>query len=120
MPDNEFPPSIKFHYIKGNFFRVVHADGAIGGLTPSRQIFMSLYSERSAIPQIIEMAVTADGELGNEIRREGKDGLVRELEIGVMLSAHAAEAIAAVLLQHAKALRETIPERQSDSTKRSE
>jgi hypothetical protein len=115
MPENEFPPSLKFHYIKGNFFRVVHADGAIGGLTPSRQIFMSVYSERSAIPKVIEMEVSSEGNLGNEIRREGKDGLVRELEVGIMLSASAAEAIAAILLQHAKAIKESIRETQGDS-----
>lgn len=120
MPENEFPPSLKFHYIKGNFFRVVHADGAIGGLTPSRQIFMSLYSERSAIPQIIEMEVTSEGRLGKEIQREGKEGLVRELEIGVMLSADAAEAIAAVLQEHAKAIRESIPENQKNQIRSSE
>ena len=107
MPENEFPSSLKFHYIKGNFFHVVHADGAIGGLTPSRQIFLSLYSERSAIPQSIEMEVTSEGTLGHEIDRIGKDGLVRELEVGIMLSASAAESIGKLLLTHAQAIKES-------------
>jgi hypothetical protein len=107
MPENVFPPSLKLHYVKGNFFRVIHADGAIGGLTPTREIFISLFSERAAIPQIIEMEVTPDGTLGHEISREGKEGIVRELEIGVTLTARAAEAIANMLLQHVRAIHES-------------
>jgi hypothetical protein len=66
------------------------------------------------------MEVTSEGRLGKEIQREGKEGLVRELEIGVMLSADAAEAIAAVLQEHAKAIRESIPENQKNQIRSSE
>ena len=53
MPSSELP-SVKFHYIKSNSFRVLHVDGSLGGITPGRNIFVSLFSERGALPQIIE------------------------------------------------------------------
>jgi hypothetical protein len=107
MPDTDLPSSIKFHFIKSNFFRVVHADGAIGGLTPSRQIFISLYSERAAIPRVVEMAISPEGGLGDEISRIGKKGLVRELEMGIVLNAYAAEQLIKALQESVKALKES-------------
>jgi hypothetical protein len=101
---------VKFYFIKSNFFRVVHADGAIGGLTPSRQIFISVYNERAAIPKIIEMNISPDGHLGEEISREGKEGLVREMEMGIILNGHAAELLAETLLESVKALKESMRE----------
>jgi len=96
--------------MKGNFFRVIHADGAIGGITPSRDIFLSLYSERGAIPTLIEQALNADGSLGKEIRRESKEGIVREVEVGVVLSSRAAKGIAEWLLKQAQILDASEPE----------
>jgi hypothetical protein len=94
MPDNQSSGALKFHYIKGNSFRVIHADGAIGGITPNRGVFLSLFSERGAIPKLIEVAINADGSLGEEVARRAKDGIVREVEIGVVLDARAAKGIA--------------------------
>ena len=119
MSENLPPNVLKFHYIKGNFFRVVHADGAIGGITPNRGVFLSLFSERGAIPQVIEQVINADGSLGKETVREGKEGLVREVEIGVMLSCQAAKTIAEWLLKQAQILDESKPElapRESESS----
>jgi hypothetical protein len=109
-PDNLPPGTVTYHYIKGNFFRVVHADGAIGGLTPNRSIFLSLFSERGAIPQIVEQALNADGTLGDEKKRVGKEGLVREVEVGVMLSGPAAKRIADWLLKQVQILEASEPE----------
>jgi hypothetical protein len=101
MAETKPPSSIKFYHEKGNFFRVIHADGAIGGLTPTREIFMSLYSQRIAIPKVIEQSVSLEGQLGGEVRREGKDGIFRELEIGVVLTPATARQIAQWLNQQA-------------------
>jgi hypothetical protein len=103
------PNSLKFHYIKGNFFRVVHADGAIGGLTPSRDIFVSLFSQRAALPKMVEFAVSPNGNLGSEISREGKDGIVRDVEIGIVMSAATARDLATFLLEQVEALKESEP-----------
>jgi hypothetical protein len=110
MSENLPPATVKFHLIKGNFFRVIHADGAIGGITPSGEIFLSLFSERGAIPQLIEQAINADGSLGEEIKKSGKDGIVREIEVGVVLSAKAAKGIAEWLAKQAQILEASEPQ----------
>jgi len=110
MSENQSPNAVKFHLIKGNYFRVIHADGAIGGITPSREIFLSLYSERGAIPQLVELAINADGSLGEEIKRTGKEGIVREIEVGVMLNSHTAKVIAEWLAKQAQIVDASEPE----------
>ena len=42
---------MRFFYLKNPAFRVVHVDGAVGGVTPRGRIPMAVYSERPAIPQ---------------------------------------------------------------------
>jgi hypothetical protein len=109
-PDNAPAGAFTYHYIKGNFFRVVHADGAIGGITPNRSIFLSLFSERGAIPQMVVQEMNSDGTLGVEKKRVGKDGLVREVEVGVMLSGPAAKRIAQWLLKQVQILDASEPQ----------
>lgn len=84
------PSEVEFHYIKSNFFRVIRADGAIGGITPQGNVHMALFSERAAIPQKIVFGVDAAGRLGEELGREGKNGIVREMEVDVVLDKSAA------------------------------
>ena len=82
MP-SEMPTVVPFHYIKSNFFRVFHTDGAVGNVTPSGLIFIGFYSERGAIPQIMVHDITEAGQVGAERQDErvGKKGVVREVEI---------------------------------------
>jgi hypothetical protein len=107
MPSTQLPLSIKFHYLNGSFFRVIHVDGAIGGLTPSRDVFVSLFSQRAALPRMIELAVLPAGGLGGEISREGKEGIV--------MSANAAHDLATFLLEQVKAINESTPEGRGES-----
>jgi hypothetical protein len=101
MAETKPPSSIKLYHEKGSLFRVIHVDGAIGGLTPAREIFMSLFNQRAPIPKVIEQAITTEGQLGAELGREGKSGIFRELEIGVVLTPATARQIAAWLIQQA-------------------
>ena len=78
--------TIEFHYLKGNQFRAIHVDGAIGGVTPNGNIHMALFSERSAIPRKVEMNVNKNGTLGDERSRSGLSGVVRDMEVDVILS----------------------------------
>ena len=84
--------TVEFHYIKSNAFRVVHMDGAMGGITPAGLIFVSLYSERPAIPQTMVHELTEEGQIGAERTEErvGKKGVVREIEIGAQMSVETA------------------------------
>jgi hypothetical protein len=98
MPD-EHPTVVPFHYIKGNFFRVIHTDGAVGNVTPSGLIFVGLYSERSAIPQMMVHDITPTGQVGSEHadERVSKSGIVREVEVGATMSVETATSIVAWL-----------------------
>jgi hypothetical protein len=94
MPDDT-PPVVQFHYIKSNLFRVVHTDGAIGNVTPSGLIFVGLYSERAAIPQIMVHEITEAGQVGPERldERVTKKGIVREVEVGATMSVETATSV---------------------------
>src|ERR1700680_4406862 len=104
VPENP-APSITFHYIKSNSFRVIYTNGVIGGITPAREIFVSLFNERGALPKVVEQAILGSEKLGDEIRREGKEGFVREMEVGVLMNARVAEDIANFLLERVRMLR---------------
>jgi len=84
--------SVSISYIKSAQFRVVHMDGALGGITPTGNIHLAVYSERPAIPQVVVYGV-ANGALGDPISQEGRAGVVRELEADLMMSRAAAEGL---------------------------
>lgn len=94
--EKEPPPTAKFEYVKGSLFRVVHSDGAFGGLTPNGNLHISIYSERFAIPQFITQRVV-DGRVGEETSREGKDWIIRELEVDIVMSLATANSLLAWL-----------------------
>jgi hypothetical protein len=33
----QMPSTLDYHYIKSNFFRVIHVDGIVGSITPNGQ-----------------------------------------------------------------------------------
>ena len=84
---------VTLHYIKSHQFRVIHSDGAIGGITPRGLIHMALFSERPAIPQQVthELVPTGPGTvtLGSEKAKLGREGFVRELEVDVIMDREA-------------------------------
>jgi hypothetical protein len=106
-PTGEAAPSrVKFDFIKSNFFRVVHADGAFGGIAPHGQIAMTLFSERMAIPQEVVHEVQSDQTLGPEIRSERKtrDAIVREVEVCAYMNIDVARAVRDWLSRHIQTL----------------
>jgi hypothetical protein len=103
MPDSTTPgpvlpagvEKIQFHYEKSNLFRVIHVDGAIGGLTPTLDLFISLYNQRGPIPKLIVQRVLPNGQLGEEVmeERSQKEGLFREVEVGLVMNLNVAKAL---------------------------
>jgi hypothetical protein len=77
---------IEFDYIKSNFFRVIRADGAFGGISPTGAIHMAVYSERQAIPTKTVHHLQGT-QLGPELRerRQGRTAIVREVEADIVL-----------------------------------
>jgi hypothetical protein len=85
-------PTVKlqFHYIKSPGFRETPCHGAMGGVTPQRQIWMALFSERHAIPRVVEFDIEApEGAKTVEFnegtatptRVEGRQGIIRQVEV---------------------------------------
>lgn len=87
------PEELTFHYLKGPDFRTIHVDGAIGGLTPNGFLHIAFYAERAAIPQSTTLKVNPDGSLGDELAREGKDGVVRQMETDIIVNENTARNI---------------------------
>ena len=50
---------LQFHYIKGPNYRETPCHGAIGGVTPQKKIWMTLFSERGPIPRVVEFEISA-------------------------------------------------------------
>ena len=92
--NGEASPRVNFDYVKGQYFRVIHTDGAIGGVTPRGLIHMSLYSERHPIPRRTVHAIE-EGKLADEIMHERtvRDAIVRELDVDVIMTIDAAESL---------------------------
>ena len=86
---------VRFHYLKSNLYRVVHVDGAYGGVSMDGTVQMQFYSERLPIPDITVHPLLEDGTLGEEIRSErvGRDGIVREVEIGAVFDLETARSL---------------------------
>ena len=98
---------VAFDYVKSHDFRVVWADGAIGGITPQGLIHFALYAERLAIPrrQVFSLSPTdvAEGKLGPELKDKQitRGSVVREMACDVFLTPTAAENLAKWLLDRA-------------------
>lgn len=84
---------VQFHYIKAKGFRVVHVDGAVGSLTPRGLIHAALFSERLPIPKMSSHQIGKDGSIGSPIAQETRSGVVREVEISLLMDRNTAESL---------------------------
>lgn len=90
--------TVRFHYIKSGQFRVIHVDGAHGGVTPNgNAIHMALFSERLPIPLNELYEVEPSGKLGKLSEKSVREGYVREIEVSAVLSLNTAKALHAWL-----------------------
>lgn len=79
---------VRFHHTKSGLFRVVHADGLTGSITPRGDLFICFYSERLPIPDSVVVEISPEGELIREVKEESittTKGIVREMEVGVVM-----------------------------------
>ncbi len=86
------PESVEFRFVNSNYWRVIHADGVYGGVTPRGDILMSVWSQRTALPTSVTHEILADG-LGKEIARESSGAVIRELEAGIVLDVELAKVV---------------------------
>jgi hypothetical protein len=81
-PSNTHEVLVK--YMKSNFFRVIHADGAWGGIGPRGDIHMSFYNERGALPESGVITINADGRSLKPELAQSSGSLVREIECDIV------------------------------------
>jgi len=109
---------IRFHYIKSPGFRVLHVDGAVGGITPRGMIHLATYSERGAIPRILEQSFSVDR--GTPIEPEprvieARDGIVREMEADLVMTLNTAIEVRDWLNTHIAKLEELAKQKKGDT-----
>jgi non-canonical (house-cleaning) NTP pyrophosphatase len=85
--------SIKFTYIKNNNYSVHHVDGAYGGITPKGDITLNFFSERFPIPNTVTHELIDGKTLGKEIDKVSKEGIIREIECGIIINLDTARSI---------------------------
>ena len=86
---------LKFDYIKSNAFRVIHVDGAWGGLRPDLNFHLSLYNERNAIPKSLTVELDPQQLKAEEqvVTTEGREAVVREVEVCAIMDMATARAL---------------------------
>lgn len=95
MPAEAPNRPVRFFYEKGSLFRVIHVDGAHGGIAPSgKYLAMSLFSERRPIPQEQVFEIQDDGRLSNRPSdSKSREGVFREVEVCAMMDLSVARAL---------------------------
>ena len=83
---------LPIHFIKSTQFRVIHANGVWFGGDMQQNLHLTFFNERNPIPRKLILNVNSKGIILGEdiIKRDTKEGVVREMEIDVVLSLQAA------------------------------
>jgi len=83
---------------------VAHANGVWFGSDPQGNLHLTFYSERTPIPKTMVLKLSDQGQIigEDETKREGKQGIVREMEIDIVMSPDAASAFYEMFGQNIK------------------
>jgi hypothetical protein len=94
MDEQNSKRNIIFRYEKHPDYRVIFANGAIGGTTPRGDIKFDLFIEYLEVPDETVHMITADG-MGPEIERTPSSSpLTRQSQIGVIMNPGQAKSLA--------------------------
>ena len=98
------PGEVAFDYVKTADFRIVWADGGIGGPTAHGHVHLALYAERPAIPRRqvfkIDQATSSLGPLIPE-KTITRMAYVREMSCDLMMTPDVARKLGEWLIQQA-------------------
>jgi hypothetical protein len=64
MPTDSPAQSLKINYLKSKAYREAACDGALGGPTPQKKLWIAFYTERFPIPRIAEYNVVPASKAG--------------------------------------------------------
>lgn len=86
--------TVNYYFTQTPDYRVIHVDGAFGGPTPQGNLFLGLFSEHFPLPERVSHHI-AGGKLSDELpeHRVTRDGIIREVEVGVVMDLQAAKAL---------------------------
>ena len=84
--------TVTFKFTESQHHRVIHVDGAWGGITGQGLIHMDLFSEYKSPPDSVRVQLE-DGKLPKELTRIGGEEITREREVTAMLNLRTAVAI---------------------------
>ena len=87
MNEEQIPRRLQVDFRRSASFRVVHADGVWGGVTPYGKVYMTFFSETPPLPEAMAYSLSADGTVQEEVRadRRGSTNPSREVEVGVVM-----------------------------------
>ncbi|MGA2714503.1 MAG: hypothetical protein ABSG41_15470 [Bryobacteraceae bacterium] len=92
MAEDQKEKTLHIRYRNNPAYRSVHAGGAYGGVLPSTEIFLGIFSERTHFPESATVEINEETKQGVE-KVQIEKGIVREMEIGLIMNVHVAKAI---------------------------
>ena len=85
---------VAVQYVKAKHFRVIHADGVIGGILPSgRGMNVAFYSERIPFSQAEVFELGPNGEMIRPTKIRKKPGFHREIEMSASMDYNTAKSL---------------------------
>lgn len=100
-------PEMIFQYERAPDYRIIMATGVWGSVVPTGMVMFDLITEHVRPPERVHYSVGEGGKLGPETSREPSERtVVRLAQVGVMVTADAAEGIGQWLIQRAQEVRE--------------
>ncbi len=104
MEEQRGPGRVVYRYEKNRDYRVIFANGAIGGVTPRGDVKFDLFIEYVDTPEETVHSVTPDG-LGPEIERTPSGpAFTRQSQVGVIMSPGQARSLAHWLMGQVDAM----------------
>lgn len=97
-------PTVRFKIARAQDYRLIHASGAFGGGTAEQLFRMELYSQAETPPDFVELEVAEDKT--RSARREPAAMMLREIQVGVVMTLESAERLGQWLLNQTKAVKE--------------
>ena len=85
---------IEFHFEYDPGYRLVAANGVWGEPTPRGDLCLDFYVEAPTLPTRIMHAISPEGRVGPELRREPERRFTRRIQLGILVSMDHAESIA--------------------------
>ena len=85
-------PTLTTRFIRGNSLRVIHVDGAWGGIAPQGHIHLGLFSEYVEPPTAVTYAA-GPNKRPQEVKRAGGGTVLRELEVIAILTPEVARSL---------------------------